>query len=73
MKLSIFLQQISILVTISLNKNDMRKLTTDCKPKTFVSYSMVKGIVSVISRDSLCKDGNARFTTIPLKALSDQV
>ena len=26
-----------------------------------------KGTVRVISRDPQCKDGNARFTTIPLK------
>ena len=34
---------------------------------------MYKGIVSIISNDSPGKDGIARFTTIPLKALSDQV
>ena len=28
-------------------------------------YSDVKGTVSVISSNSPCKDGNARFTTIP--------
>ena len=27
----------------------------------------------MISSDTLCKDGNARFTTIPLKPLSDQI
>ena len=27
----------------------------------------------MISRDPSCKDGNALFTTVPLKALSDQV
>ena len=32
-----------------------------------------KETVSVISSDPSCKDGNARFTTIPLKPLSDQV
>ena len=31
-----------------------------------------KGSVSVISSDHLCKDGHARFTTIPFIALSDQ-
>jgi len=30
-------------------------------------------VVSVILSDSQCKDGNARFTTVPLKAVSDQV
>ena len=33
----------------------------------------LKGTVSVISSDSPCKYGNARFTTVPLRALSDQV
>ena len=28
----------------------------------------VKGIVRVISSDPPCKDGNTRFTTVPLKA-----
>ena len=26
---------------------------------------MVKGTVSIISTDSPCKEGNARFTTVP--------
>ena len=33
----------------------------------------IKGTVSIISSDFPCKDGNARFTTDPLKAFSDQV
>ena len=33
----------------------------------------IKGTVLLISGDPLCKDGNARFTTVPSKALSDQV
>ena len=33
----------------------------------------LKGTVSVISSDPLCKDANVWFTTVPLKALSDQV
>ena len=33
----------------------------------------MKGDVSVISSDPPCKDGNAWFTTVLLKALSDQV
>ena len=32
----------------------------------------LKGTVSVILDDPPCKDGNARFTTIPLKPLCDQ-
>ena len=34
---------------------------------------LVKRTVGVISSDPPCKDGNARFTTVPLKALSDQM
>ena len=30
------------------------------------------GTKSVIWSDPPCKDGNARFTTVPLKPLSDQ-
>ena len=33
----------------------------------------IKRTVSVISSDPSCTDGNARFTTVPFKALSDQV
>ena len=33
----------------------------------------LKGTVSVISSDSPCKYGNAWFTTVQLRALSDQV
>ena len=33
----------------------------------------IKGTASLISSDPPCKDDNARFTTVPLKALSDQV
>ena len=33
----------------------------------------IKGTVSLISSDPSCKDGNARFTTVTLKALSDQL
>ena len=33
----------------------------------------IKGTVGVISSEPPCKDGNVRFTTVPLKALSDQV
>ena len=33
----------------------------------------LKGTVSAILSDPPCKDGNAGFTTLPLKALSDQI
>ena len=32
----------------------------------------MNGTISVISSDPLCEDGNARFTPVPLKPLSDQ-
>ena len=33
----------------------------------FFSEIVIKGTASVISSDPPCKDGNARFTTVPLK------
>ena len=36
---------------------------------TFYSF---KGTLIVVLSDPPCKDGNARFTTVPLKPLSDQ-
>ena len=35
--------------------------------------SRLKGSVSTISSDPLCKYVNARFTTVPLKVLSDEL
>ena len=35
--------------------------------------SGMKGTVSEISSDSPCKENNIRFSTVPLKALSEQV
>ena len=36
-------------------------------------YGEVKGIVNIISSYPPSQDANARFTIVPLKALSDQV
>ena len=33
----------------------------------------IKGTVSVFSSAPLCQDGNAQFTTVPLKTLSDEL
>ena len=41
-------------------------------PETIDKMSCLKGTVSVISSDPPCKDGNALFTTVPLKHLADQ-
>ena len=39
-----------------------------------INYSRsFKGTVSVLSGDLTCKDGNARFTTVPWKDLTDKV
>ena len=35
--------------------------------------SRLKGTVSMVSRDPLCKDGDVQFTTVPLKVLSVKV
>ena len=32
----------------------------------------LKGSVSIISSEPPCKDGNSRYTTVPLKPLSEQ-
>ena len=36
-----------------------------------VQLRRLKGTVRVISNDATCKEGNARFTTTTLKALTD--
>ena len=33
----------------------------------------IKGTVSIILSDTKCKDDNAQFTMVPIKALPDQV
>jgi len=38
-----------------------------------VIWTVLKGTVCVISSDPSCKDGNARYKTVALKSLSDQV
>ncbi len=38
-----------------------------------INVSLLKGTVRVVSSDSSSKDANARFTAVPLNALSDQV
>ena len=40
---------------------------------SFFLCSPFKGTIGVISSDSPCKDGNARFSRVHLKPLSDQV
>ena len=42
-------------------------------PLDWPKEEIVKGTVSIISSDSYCRDVNAGFRTVPLKALSDQV
>ena len=36
-------------------------------------YSLLRVSLYIISSDPSCKDGNARFTIVALKALSDKV
>ena len=43
------------------------------KPKIDFLLFIFKETVSVISNEPLCKNGDARFTTVTLKVLSDQV
>ena len=42
-------------------------------PLSFFLYSPFKRTVSVISSDPPCKEGTARFTTVPLKLFCDQL
>ena len=49
------------------------KLTIPVSRLRLVLSFTRKGAVSVISSDPPCKDDNARFIKVPLKALSDQV
>ena len=46
---------------------DLKGTQTDAKCRG------LKWSLSLISKDRPCIDGNARFTTVPLKALSDQI
>ena len=36
-----------------------------------LKYLLLKGTVSNISSDPLCKDDNVRFTTLPMKSIFD--
>ena len=49
----------------------MEKVEINEHSKCF-KFFIFKGTVSVISSDPPWKDGNARFTTVPLKPKSDQ-
>ena len=65
--IAIFNMQLILLIAI----NHVRK---KAKGKYILEIEIdVKGTVSVISSDPSCKDGNARYTIVALKALYDQV
>ena len=49
-----------------------KSITTTSRVKRKIILKFLKGTVRVISIDSICKDGNVRFTTKPLNHLSDQ-
>ena len=46
--------------------------TVENKKRIFNENIFIKGTVSVMSSDPPSKDSNARFTSVPLKPLSDQ-
>ena len=50
-----------------------RRISFINKQTQYWDFVIFKGTVSVTASDSPCKDGNARFTTKPFKALSIQV
>ena len=56
----------------SKNRNIWHHDSFDIFMEKFL-FPHFKVTVSVISSDPPCKDGNARFTTVPSKALFDQV
>ena len=66
---------------ISPNKatnSDTNSITTHQQLMVILFGQFIKNdieikLFKIISGDPPCKDGNARFTTVPLKALSDQV
>ena len=48
-------------------------MLTSLNPPWSTKNIELKGTVGVILSETLCKDGNGRFTTVTLKALSVQV
>ena len=56
-------------ILISLSCNSTRQVHVTSLGKYL--YFRLKGTVSVISSDPICKYGNSRFTTAPLYALSE--
>ena len=62
------------LIIIRFNFNNFNLYHHFKNNRNCVMFCLIKGTVSVIASDPLCKYGNARFTTVPsLKALSGQV
>jgi len=51
----------------------IRKSWTEQSNENFIWKYFYKGSISVFFSYPPCKDDNARFTTVPFKALSDQV
>ena len=52
-------------------KGNLVRFAHLCPVKAFLNvFPFIKGTVSVISSDTPCKDGIARFPTVPLKPLS---
>ena len=58
------------MVTMALSNKHLNMDKYQCPEPLIV---LLKRTVSVTSSDPPCKDDNARFTTVPLKALSDQM
>jgi len=61
------------LVNFLASLDDWKHLDQRIWDYDFHNNLLVKGTGSLISSDPPCKNGNTRFTTVPLKALSDQV
>ena len=64
-------------VPTSIEIEDYFEIVFDFQDKSMISKILVllvihiEGTVSVVSSDPPCKDGNARFTNVPLKPSTD--
>ena len=52
---------------IQYNLNKLQLIGCNVEQETKYNLTGYEGTVCVISRDPLCKEGNARFATVPLK------
>jgi len=67
---------VSVFVSFNLDETSGSEIKHSVHVKStftrdfFKDFIFLKGTISVIYRDSPCKDGNARLTAIPFKPLT---